>query len=158
MMYEATRSSTAGEQERERVAQHLRELGHGSGHVLAAMRPKASSAKFAERTLRSVDENRAEERIVVWIERRRGAVWAVGRAVNPQHRSSDAPRPRRLPLRGYELEDALEVANGTAFGRLAGLGAPGRTGGVDRALRPRGDSEEARTLVLRAHPGAKVAR
>jgi hypothetical protein len=77
------------------------------------MRTKASSAKFAERTLRGVDENGAEERIVVWIERRQGAVWAVGRAVNPQHRSSDVPRRDEYIFEGYELEDALEVANGT---------------------------------------------
>jgi hypothetical protein len=77
------------------------------------MRPKASSARFAERTLRGVDENGAEERIVVWIERRQGAVWAVGRAVNPQHRSSDVPRRDDYLFEGYELEDALEAANGT---------------------------------------------
>jgi hypothetical protein len=77
------------------------------------MRPKASSARFAERMLRGVDENGAEERIVVWIERRQGAVWAVGRAVNPQHRPSDAPRRDDYVFEGYELEDALEAANGT---------------------------------------------
>jgi hypothetical protein len=76
------------------------------------MRPKASSAKFAERMLHGVDENGAEERIVVWIERRQGAVWAVGRAVNPQHRSSDEPRRVDYLFEGYELEDALEAANG----------------------------------------------
>jgi hypothetical protein len=75
------------------------------------MRLKQSPARFAERTLRGVDENGAEERIVVWIERRQGAVWAVGRAVNPQHRSSHEPRVDYL-FEGYELEDALDVANG----------------------------------------------
>jgi hypothetical protein len=75
------------------------------------MRPKPSSARFAERTLHGVDENGAEERIVVWIERRQGAVWAVGRAVNPQHRSSDAPKRVDFLFEGYELEDALEHAN-----------------------------------------------
>jgi hypothetical protein len=59
-----------------------------------------------------VDENGADERIVVWIERRQGAVWAVGRAVNPQHRSSAVPRRDEYLFEGYELEDALEVANG----------------------------------------------
>jgi hypothetical protein len=77
------------------------------------MRPKPSPARFAERTLRGVDENGAEERIVVWIERRQGAVWAVGRAVNPQHRASDEPRRVDYVFEGYELEDALEAANGT---------------------------------------------
>jgi hypothetical protein len=76
------------------------------------MRPKPSSARFAERTVRGVDENGSEERIVVWIERRQGAVWAVGRAVNPQHRSSDEPKRVDYLFEGYELEDALESANG----------------------------------------------
>jgi len=77
------------------------------------MRAKQSAAKFAERTLHGVDENGAAERIVVWIERRQGAVWAVGRAVNPQHRPSDEARRDDYLFEGYELEDALEVANGT---------------------------------------------
>jgi hypothetical protein len=77
------------------------------------MRPKSSLARFAERTLHGVDENGADERIVVWIERRQGAVWAVGRAVNPQHRSSAVPRRDDYLFEGYELEDALEAANGT---------------------------------------------
>jgi hypothetical protein len=77
------------------------------------MRLKPSPARFAERTVHGVDENGAEERIVVWIERRRGAVWAVGRAVNPQHRSSDEARRDDYIFEGYELEDALEAANAT---------------------------------------------
>ena len=76
------------------------------------MRLKSTPARFAERTLRGVDENGSEERIVVWIERRPGALWAVGRVVNPQHRSSDEPRRDDYLFEGYELEDALEVANG----------------------------------------------
>jgi hypothetical protein len=77
------------------------------------MRPKSSLARFAERTLHGVDENGADERIVVWIERRQGAVWAVGRAVNPQHRSSAVPRRDDYLFEGYELEDALSAANDT---------------------------------------------
>jgi hypothetical protein len=77
------------------------------------MRLKPSPARFAERTLHGVDENGAEERIVVWIERRQSAVWAVGRAVNPQHRPSDEPRRDDYIFEGYELGDALEAANGT---------------------------------------------
>ncbi len=48
---------------------------------------------------------------MVWIERREGAVWAVGRAVNPQHRSSDEPRRDDYLFEGHELEDALDRAN-----------------------------------------------
>ena len=76
------------------------------------MRRKDSSARFSERVLRGVDDLGAEERIVIWIERQPGALWAVGRAVNPQERSNDAPRTDEWVFQGYELEDALEAANG----------------------------------------------
>ena len=62
-------------------------------------------------TLVGVDDVGEEERIVLWIERRPGAVWAVGRAVNPQLRESDEPRPEDVVFEGYELEDALDRAN-----------------------------------------------
>ena len=75
------------------------------------MRPKSTAGRFAERILNGVDDAGADERIVIWIERKAGAVWAVGRAVNPQHRSSEEPRRDDYLFEGYELEDALEAAN-----------------------------------------------
>jgi hypothetical protein len=75
------------------------------------MRRRTTSGRFAERVIKGFDDRGAEERIVVWIERREGAVWAVGRAVNPQHRSSNEPRSDDYVFEGYELEDALEQAN-----------------------------------------------
>jgi hypothetical protein len=69
------------------------------------------SARFAERVLDGVDDGGSSERIVIWVERRAGALWAVGRAVNPQHRSSDAARSDDYLFEGYELEDALAAAN-----------------------------------------------
>jgi hypothetical protein len=75
------------------------------------VRRKSTSGRFAERVLNGFDDAGVEERIVLWIERRPGALWAVGRAVNPQHRSSDAPRTDDYVFEGYELEDALEYAN-----------------------------------------------
>jgi hypothetical protein len=63
--------------------------------------------------LAGVDDTGADERVVIWIERKPGALWAVGRAVNPQHRTSDEPRRDDYVFEGYELDDALEVANGT---------------------------------------------
>jgi hypothetical protein len=67
--------------------------------------------RIAERTLVGVDDGGAEERIVIWIERKPGALWAVGRAVNPHLRRSDEPRTDDWLFEGYELEDALERAN-----------------------------------------------
>jgi hypothetical protein len=74
---------------------------------------KSTEGRFAERALTGVDDQGREERVVVWIERKAGALWAVGRAVNPQHRSSDEPHRDDYVFEGYELEDALEAANAT---------------------------------------------
>jgi hypothetical protein len=75
------------------------------------MRSRLAGGRFAERVLHGVDDTGAEERVVVWIERKPGAVWAVGRAVNPQHRPSDEPRAGDYLFEGHELEDALQAAN-----------------------------------------------
>ncbi len=74
---------------------------------------KPSSSRFAEREVHGVDDRGEPERIVIWIERLPGAVWAVGRAVNLQYRPSDEPRRDDYVFQGYELSDALEAANGT---------------------------------------------
>src|ERR1700745_1438812 len=75
------------------------------------MRKLSTVSRFAERELHGFDESGTEERILVWIERKEGGVWAVGRAVNPQHRPSDEPRPEDYLFEGYELDDALERAH-----------------------------------------------
>jgi hypothetical protein len=74
---------------------------------------KASAARFAEREVRGVDDRGEQERIVIWIERLPGALWAVGRAVNPQYRPSDEARRDDYVFQGYELSDALMAANET---------------------------------------------
>ena len=76
------------------------------------MRRRQTDSRFAERVLRGVDDQGDEERVVLWIERKPGALWAVGRAVNPNLRQSDEPRPDDYLFEGYELDDALESANG----------------------------------------------
>jgi hypothetical protein len=75
------------------------------------MRRKTSDGRLAERELRGFDDAGREERIVIWLERKAGAMWAVGRAVNPQHRPSDEPRRDDYLFEGHELSDALEAAN-----------------------------------------------
>ena len=75
------------------------------------MKHGGASGRYAERVLDSVDDGGAPERVVLWIERKEGGVWAVGRAVNPQHRSSDEPRKDDYVFEGFELDDALEAAN-----------------------------------------------
>ena len=76
--------------------------------------------------LTGVDDAGAEERIVIWIERKPGALWAVGRAVNPQHRASEEPRRDDYVFEGYELEDALDVANSTLEDDVSVLEQDGR--------------------------------
>ena len=67
--------------------------------------------RFAERVLHGIGEDGSREEIVIWIERRPGAVWAVGRAINPKHRPDQKPRPEDYVFEGYEMGDALEAAN-----------------------------------------------
>jgi hypothetical protein len=74
---------------------------------------KSTEGRFAERVLAGVDDEGRDEQVVIWIERKAGALWAVGRAVNPQHRSSHEPRADDYLFEGYELDDALEAANST---------------------------------------------
>jgi hypothetical protein len=69
--------------------------------------------RFAERVLHGVDDAGNPETVVVWIERKQGGVWAVGRAVDPQLRDVREPRPEDYVFEGYELADALEQANAT---------------------------------------------
>ena len=73
------------------------------------MRRSSREGRYAERELVGVDDVGEEERILFWIERRPGAVWAVGRAVNPQLRDSDEARPEDVIFEGFELEDDLNV-------------------------------------------------
>jgi hypothetical protein len=77
------------------------------------MRRRSAGSRFAERTLEGVDDSGAVERIVIWIERKPGAVWAVGRAVNPQLRRGGDARKDDYVFEGYELADAIEQANAT---------------------------------------------
>ena len=105
------------------------------------MRRKSTAGRFAERVLTGFDDAGVEERIVIWIERKPGAVWAVGRAVNPQHRSTDEPRHDDYVFEGYELEDALETANSTLEDDVRVLEQDGRSPKVrpfvrDELLKP----------------------
>jgi hypothetical protein len=90
------------------------------------MRKSSREGRYAERVLVGVDDVGAEERIVLWIERRAGAVWAVGRAVNPQLRESEEARPEDVVFEGYELGDALEHANEALEDDVNVLEADGR--------------------------------
>ena len=77
------------------------------------MKATTDRGRFAERVLHGVDSNGDPETVVIWIERKEGGVWAVGRVVNPHWRESKEPRPEDYVFEGYELGDALQAANET---------------------------------------------
>jgi acyl-CoA synthetase (AMP-forming)/AMP-acid ligase II len=76
------------------------------------VKAQSRDGRFAERVVVGIDDRGTEERVVIWIERRAGATWAVGRQVNPQHRETESPRADDYLWQGFELDDCLEAANG----------------------------------------------
>jgi hypothetical protein len=98
--------------------------------------------RFAERVLHGVGDDGSREEIVIWIERRPGAVWAVGRAINFRHRPDSRPRPDDYIFEGYELGDALEVANGALSDDLAVSAEEG----VNEDVKPFRDEELLKPL------------
>jgi hypothetical protein len=67
--------------------------------------------RFAARTLQGLGEDGSREEILIWIERRPGALWAVGRAIDLGNRKIPRPRPDDYVFEGYEMGDALLAAN-----------------------------------------------
>ena len=109
--------------------------------ILEVVQASTDRGRFAERVLQGVDDAGNPETIVVWIERKEGGLWAVGRAVNPERRTVRAPRPDDYVFEGYELGDALEQANDVLEDDLAvseqdGRGAFVRPFTRDELLKP----------------------
>jgi hypothetical protein len=66
---------------------------------------------FAERSIRGVGDDGAAEVVTIWIERKPGALWAVGRAVDLKQRADGLVRADDYVFEGYEMGDAVEAAN-----------------------------------------------
>ena len=115
------------------------------------MRRSSKAGRFAERVSTGVDDTGNEERIVIWIERKAGAVWAVGRSVNPQLRQLGRAQPDEYLFEGYELDDALEARERRARGR----GQRARAATAARSTRSR---SSARSCSARSSAGSSVAR
>jgi hypothetical protein len=75
------------------------------------MRGNPRAARFAERVVDGFDDSGVPERVVLWIEWRDDGSWAVGRAIDPDHRPTVEPSPEDVIFAGFELEDALDHAN-----------------------------------------------
>src|ERR1043165_9966113 len=88
------------------------------------------AARFAERRIEGVGDDGGTEIVSIWIERRPGAVWAVGRAVGLSERADGAVRPDDYVFEGYEMGDALEAANGPLPADLDVSRADGRRSDV----------------------------
>ncbi|MCL4288982.1 MAG: hypothetical protein KJ051_01780 [Thermoleophilia bacterium] len=105
------------------------------------MKQASEGMRFAERVLHGVGDDGVRQEIVIWIERRPGAVWGVGRAINPNNRAVPEPRPDDYVFEGYELGDALEAANAAlrddlAVSRTEGVSEPVSEFSDDELLRP----------------------
>ncbi len=100
-----------GREERERAPDRVDE-SHSGPSIVGCVKAPATAGRFAERIVDGRDDGGRSERVVIWIERRPGAIWAVGRQVNPQHRETESPREDDYLWQGYELDDCLEAANG----------------------------------------------
>jgi CBS domain-containing protein len=104
-------SLRSSREERERAPDRVDE-SHSGPSIVADVKAPARAGRFAERIVEGRDDGGRSERVVIWIERRPGAIWAVGRQVNPQHRETESPREDDYLWQGHELEDCLEAANG----------------------------------------------
>jgi hypothetical protein len=75
------------------------------------MKRRSREGRFAERAVVGLGDGGEEEQIVFWIERRPGALWVVGRSVDPQRETRAEPRPEDVVFEGFDLEEALARAN-----------------------------------------------
>ena len=91
---------------------------------------------FAERTINGVGDDGGSEVITLWIERKPGALWAVGRAVGLAERADGAVHPDDYVFEGYEMEDAVEAANEALESDLEVCRSEGRESGRARSSPP----------------------
>lgn len=68
---------------------------------------------YATRTLPMPDQDeRGVASILIWIEHREDGSWAVGRASDLTQRANAEPRATDYVFTGFEIDDALDAANG----------------------------------------------
>ena len=98
--------------------------------------------RFAARTLQGLREDGGREEILIWIERRPGALWAVGRAIDIGNRRTPQPRADDYVFEGYEMGDALSAANGALEDDLKVSAGEG----VNEAIAPFAEDELLKPL------------
>lgn len=68
---------------------------------------------YATRTIPMPDhDERGVTSILIWIEHREDGSWAVGRASDLTQRTNAEPRTTDYVFTGFEIDDALDAANG----------------------------------------------
>ena len=79
------------------------------------MKPQSQvrASWYATRTIPMPDhDERGIESILIWIEHREDGSWAVGRASDLTQRTNSQPRESDYLFSGFEIDDALDSANG----------------------------------------------
>jgi hypothetical protein len=71
----------------------------------------ANAEWFAQRQVRGLGDDGGRESVTIWIERRPGALWGVGRAVALEERADGAVHQDDYVFEGYEMGDAVAAAN-----------------------------------------------
>ncbi len=93
--------------------------------------------RFAERVVRGLSEDGSPQETVVWIERRPGALWAVGRVADQRSRQAATTRLGDYVFEGSKLAEVLAAANGTLRDELA----IAKAAGVETEVPPFTDAE-----------------
>jgi hypothetical protein len=102
----------------------------------------SAASRFAERVVHGIGVDGTREEILIWIERRPGALWAVGRAIDFGNRTIPEPRADDYIFEGYEMGDALATANGALADDLSVSAEEG----VNEHVSPFGDEDLLRPL------------
>ena len=92
---------------------------------------------YATRTIpMPADDERAIDSILIWIEHRpQDGSWAVGRASDLTQRDFASPRQTDYVFSGYEIDDALDAANGALEDDLVASEQDGISAGAQPFLR-----------------------
>lgn len=78
------------------------------------------------------DDERGIASILIWVERREGGEWAVGRASDLSQREYPEPRENDYVFLGFEIEDCLEAANNALEDDLSAS----EMDGINESVRP----------------------
>lgn len=79
------------------------------------MKPQSQvrSRWYATRTIPMPDgDERGVESVLIWIEHREDGSWAVGRASDLVQRANAEPRDSDYVFTGFDMDDAIDEANG----------------------------------------------